>query len=348
MKSRIEKLRAKMGDMGIIISNPINALYFSGINSSNITLYITKNELFLITDFRYKEASEKNECGFAVLTEKSAIESLKEIGLQKKVFIEADFLTYNAYNEYSQNFRETSFIPADSIISELRVIKEEVEIDYMKKAQQISDMAYIKTISQIKEGMTELDLKALLDYNIAISGSAKSAFDTIVLFSENSSSPHGVPTNRKLKNKDNILIDFGATYNHYCSDMTRTIFFGGASEEDKKVYHAVLESHKLAVEAVKLGEQCDKTDKVARDFLDNAGYKGMFGHSLGHGVGLFIHENPRVSPKSTNVFQENMVFTIEPGVYIERKIGIRIENTYYLAKNGVFSLTNVEKTLTIL
>ena len=130
--------------------------------------------------------------------------------------------------------------------------------------------------------------------------------------------------------------------------MTRTIFFGGVSEEDKKAYHAVLEAHRLSLAAVQTGEQCEKADRTAREYLDQAGYKGLFGHSLGHGVGLNIHENPRLSPKSTNVFQENMVFTIEPGVYIAGKIGIRIENTYYLAKNGVFSLTDVEKTLTIL
>jgi Xaa-Pro aminopeptidase len=348
MLNRIQKLRDKIGEQGIIISNPTNALYFSGINSSNITLYISKDQLFLITDFRYKEVAEKNKYGFVVLTQKKIIESLKDIGIAKEVLLETDFLTYDSYGDYTANFENTKFFPANNIILELRIIKEDIEIEYMKMAQEISDKAYSKTLSEIKEGMTELELKALLDYNMSVLGSVKTAFDTIVLFSENSSSPHGVPTNRKLKKGDNVLIDFGATYNNYCSDMTRTFFYGSVCDEYKKAYNAVLEAHTLALNSVLLAGQCEQTDKIARDFLDNSGYKGLFGHSLGHGVGLFIHESPRLSPKSTDVFEENMVFTIEPGIYIEKKIGIRIENTYYLAQNGVFSLTNVEKTLTIL
>lgn len=348
MLNRIQKLREKIGDKGIIISNPTNAIYFSGINASNITLYITKDELYLITDFRYKELAEQNEYGFVVLTKKKIIESLKDIGLLKKVYIETDYLTYNSYSEYTKNFSDTEFLSADNIILDLRVIKEEIEIEYMKKAQEISDKAYLKTILEIKEGMTELELKALLEYNMSILGSKKTAFETIVLFSENTSYPHGVPTDKKLKKGDNIIIDFGATYNNYCSDMTRTIFFGGACLEYKKAYNAVLEAHILALGSVFINEKCEKVDTLARDFLDNKGYKGLFGHSLGHGVGLFIHESPILSARSTDIFLENMVFTIEPGIYIEKKFGIRIENTYFLAKNGVFSLTNVEKALTIL
>jgi len=337
---RINRLRKKLNkNQGIIISNPANAYYFSEIKSSNITLYISKEKAYLFTDFRYKEIAENNKHGFIAITKQSNIEEFTEA--ETEILVETDYITHDNYEKLSGKL---NIISAKSIMSDLRLIKDETEISNIKKACEIAENAYVKTLKDIKEGMTELELKALLQYNMILTPS----FDTIVLFGENSSIPHGESGDRRLKHGDTILMDFGCFYNGYASDMTRTVFFGTPSNEQKKAYSTVLKSHEMAVEFIEANRECSKIDQMAREYIENEGYKGLFGHSLGHGVGIDIHELPRLSQKSDDLLKENMVFTVEPGIYIEKNFGIRIENTYVLGENKAKSLMNVEKCLTIL
>ena len=346
MENRLKKLREKIKDYdGIIISNPINAKYFTGITSSNITLFITKKESFLFTDFRYKELAQINSAGFEVVWENNAFANLCDcVSDKKSILIETDYITYDYYSRLTEKFPSHAFIPTKNIISDLRIIKDATELEYIKKACEIADNAYAKTLPLVKEGMTELELKSILEYNMKVNPS----FDTIVLFGSNTSLPHGQPSDRKLKNNDIILMDFGSLVGGYGSDMTRTIFFGKLSSERKKAYDTVLEAHKLAVAKIEENLKCSEADKEARDYINNCGYVGCFGHSLGHGIGLDLHELPYLSEKSENIFKENMTFTIEPGIYIENQFGIRIENSYCLSSSGLISMTSSDKNITII
>ena len=342
--TRINRLREKLNEnQGIIISNPANAFYLSEIKSSNITLYITKNKTFLFTDFRYKEIAEQNKQGFETITDKNIL-NCDFLGEEPEILLETDYITYDCYKKLAERYNKIKLIPADNLVTNLRLIKSEAEISNIKRACEIAENAYLKTLPDIKEGMTELSLKALLQYNMLFTPS----FDTIVLFGEASSVPHGESSDRKLKLGDTILMDFGCFYNGYASDMTRTIFFGQPSSAQKKAYTTVLSAHERAVEFIAGNKKCSEIDKEARDYIDNSGYKGLFGHSLGHGLGIDIHEAPRLTTKTDDVLNENMIFTIEPGIYIEKNFGIRIENTYVLSENTAKSLMNVEKSLTIL
>ena len=347
--TRINKLREKLNkNEGIIVSNPSNAFYLSEIRSSNITLYITKEKAILFTDFRYKELAEKNKYGFSVVSDKDFLSSFSRfLSDEAEILVENDYITLDFYEKLNKKCKEhknIKFLSAKNIINDLRIIKDEDEISNIKKACETAENAYLITLPDIKEGMTELELKALLQYNMMLTPS----FDTIVLFGGNSSLPHGVSGERILKNGDAILMDFGCFYNGYASDMTRTVFFGNPSEDQKKIYKTVLKAHEIAAEFISDSKDCSKIDRVAREYIDNAGYRGLFGHSLGHGVGIDIHESPGLMTKSVEMLKENMVFTIEPGIYIEKNFGVRIENTYVLAENTAKSLINVEKSLTIL
>ncbi len=333
---------------GILITNPKNAYYFSGISSSNITLYITKKKRYLITDFRYFEAAKKNSGNYEVLWEKKLIYYIKEIIKEETVFVETDYLTYDKYHLIKEN-TSAALKKADDMIKKLRIIKDDKEIECIKKAQEISDEAFNNVLSFVKPGITEKELKSELEYNMSKLGSEKPSFDTIVLFGKNTSRPHGEPSDAILQKNDIILIDFGSTYQGYCSDTTRTFFIGDPSSEMIKAYNDVLYAHKLARDNIKPDLRAEDADKYARDYLYDNGYKGLFGHSLGHGVGLDIHELPTLSPGSDGILKENMIFSIEPGVYFENEFGIRIEDLYYMNEKGApVSFTKLNKELMIL
>lgn len=348
---RIKRLIKNLKDNeAYLITDRKNCFYFSGISSSNITLYITKSKRFLITDFRYAEASLKNTAGFKVLTEKSTLEYLKIISEEEKkekVYTEFDKISVSFYDELRKTIKG-EILPIGNNINNLRAVKDHYELECIKKSQEIADKAFLKMLESVKEGVSENELKAELEYQMALGGSEMPSFDTIVLFGSKTSLPHGTPTGQKLKSKDIILMDFGATYKGYASDNTRTFFFGTPDEKQKKAYDAVLNAHIATRDLIKIGMRGSEADKIARDLLDDCGYKNLFGHSLGHGVGLDIHENVRLSLKSDDILCENMVFSIEPGIYLENDFGIRTEDIYVLKKDGVHSLTTLTKDILII
>ena len=345
---RINKLISCISENeGILITNEKNCFYFSGINSSNICLYITKNKRFLITDFRYLEVSSKNMADFEVLWKKRRIEQLKDVISEEKVYVETDSLSVDEYELYKQNLN-CEFLKADTLIKNIRLYKDEFEINCIKKAQEIADKAFLNILDKIKTGVSESDVKAELEYEMLRAGSQKPSFDTIVLFGNKTSLPHGEPDGNVLKANDIILIDFGATYMGYRSDTTRTFFKG---EPDKKMidaYNHVNKAHDLAFSFIKRGVMGSEADKTARDYLDKNGYENLFGHSLGHGTGLDIHESPSLSLKSKDILENNMTFSVEPGVYFENEFGIRIENLCYLSDCKPYSFTKLSRNLLII
>lgn len=346
---RLQKLRAQLKEKeGILVSDPKNAFYFSGITSSNIHLYITKDKAYLLTDFRYQQAAEANEAGFLVLSEGSLVSKLKEVITEDTVYIEQQYLTVHFYKMLLDHFPHTEFPNVKSMIMDLRLIKDEEELSIMKKAQSISDMAYSEMLSFVKEGVSELELRAELDYRMLRYGAQKPSFDTIVLFGPHAALPHGEPKGRTLAKGDMMLFDFGCLYEGYCSDVTRTVFFGEPSQKARHAYETVLTAHYMARDMIAVGKACADADKVARDYIEKQGYPGAFGHSLGHGVGVKVHEHPTLGQSSTEIFQNGMVFSVEPGIYLPHEFGIRIEDTYYLENDTLHSTTTLDKTLQIL
>ncbi len=345
---RINKLIENLNDnQGILITNEKNCFYFSGINSSNICLYITKSKRFLMTDFRYLEVSLKNKGNFEVLWKKRRIDFLKEFVTEDEVFFETDNLTFDEFEEY-KNILNCKILKIEDKIKKIRLYKDDEEISYINEAQKIADKAFLNTLDKIKVGMSEKELRAELEYEMAVLGSEKSSFDTIVLFGKNTSLPHGEPGNTILEKNDIILIDFGATYKGYCSDTTRTFFIGTPNEKMLRAYNDVNEAHSLAFSFIKKNVNASLADKTARDFLDKNGYENLFGHSLGHGTGLDIHESPTLSLNSLDVLENGMTFSVEPGVYFENEFGIRIENLCYLKDGKPMSFTNLSRDLLIL
>lgn len=355
MTNRIKNLRVKIKKEGLdafLVSSLINIRYLTGFTGSNALLVITLNNSILITDSRYQEqvTKETNSCKI-IISSGSLFDTLYKNGILKKaksVGFEGSNLVFSTAQKIKKLFKPTKFIPFDNFVEALASQKDESEISATKKAVEISDMVFSEILEFVKPGITELDISAEISYRIKKHGAEKESFQTIVASGTNSSMPHARATNRKLKNNEPLLIDFGAKFHGYRSDMTRTIFFGNLSPMFIKIYNIVLNAQKIAIEHVKSEIACCDLDGLARDYIANNGYGNFFKHSLGHGVGLQIHQSPLISPVSKEVLKENMIITIEPGIYLPNKFGVRIEDNILVQKNGYKNLTKSTKELTIL
>lgn len=237
---------------------------------------------------------------------------------------------------------------AKSVILESRMVKDETELQLLTQAESIGDAAFTHILDYIKPGVTEADIALEIEFFMKRQGASKLSFDTIVASGPNSSMPHAQVTNRKLQNGDFVTMDFGCVYQGYCSDMTRTVAIGEPTEEMKKVYQIVLDANLRAMDAIQEGVKCNEIDAIARNYIKEQGYGDYFGHGLGHGVGLDIHEEPRFSPKCEVVTKANMVITDEPGIYLPGKFGVRIEDLVVVKKKGYERLSHSEKKLIIL
>ncbi len=313
---------------GMMITKPENIRYLSGFTGSSGIMVMLPDEKFLLTDFRYQEQAEKEapECGIIIIKNGYA-ESLKKLFAEKSVKtvgFEPEELSYSQYKSFSSVAGE--FLPYESFTKDLRLIKTPEEIANIKKAAEIAEDSLLDTLGFIKEGVSEADIACELDYRMRKRGASGNSFETIAVAGVNSSLVHGSPGKYKIQSGDFLLIDFGCVYNGYCSDMTRTFAIGDISKKQKQVYDIVLKAQLAALGKIAPGVKASDIDKVARDIIKDAGYGECFGHALGHGVGLKIHEEPRLSEKSDTVLQPGMVITIEPGIYIEGEFGVRIED----------------------
>ena len=270
---------------------------------------------------------------------------LKDIGTEN-LFIDFSRTTVKDYNEY----KEFGFPICDceDTIKQMRAVKENSEIESTIKACEIAQKALYKGLEQVKLGMTELELRDIIEGYILDFGGEGTSFETIVAFGKNGAVPHHKTGNTKLENDMPILIDMGARFNGYCSDITRIMFFGNPTEEFKACYDAVLRANELAEQNIKVGTTTDVADGFARNYLKEKGLDKYFTHSLGHGIGLEIHEYPALSFRKKDELKENSLFTIEPGVYLDGKFGIRIEDTVLLTKDGIKRLFTDSKELKII
>ncbi|MBE7029001.1 MAG: aminopeptidase P family protein [Ruminococcaceae bacterium] len=348
MKNKLEKIKEILVSNncdGYIVTNNSDILYLSGIKSSNIILLITLDNSYVLSDARYKFVIERQNVYKPYCITKPIIESVTELicdlGL-KKVIIDPEHISHK---NYMKIFKSVNLYDLSSVTKSLRIIKDNQEIDSIIKAQKISEKAFFATLKFIKEGMTTKEISAYLDYKMSEYGSEENAFSTIVVNEEESADCHGVPSDKKVKNGDLILFDFGATKNGYRNDITRTVALGYINKEKKKMYDLVLEAHKKCAEFLKPGVKCHEVHNIAVEVFKKYGVLDNFLHSLGHGVGIDIHEYPALNSKCEDVLEEGMVVTIEPGLYFENKFGIRIEDTYIITNNGCKSIANIEKSL---
>ena len=340
---RSERLKKQMNlekDTAILIENNYNRAYFSGVFSSMGSLIIDISEAILLIDFRYIEAAEKSSFpGIKpVLMDGNSVQMIGEHLKSKnirKVLLE-DGISLARFRALKQ-LSDVEFIDDEKLektIEKLRSVKEDGEIEKISKAQEITDTAFSDIVSCIKPGMTEKEIAAKLEFLMKMNGADGTAFSTIVVSGENSSLPHGVPGDRRVREGDFITMDFGAIKEGYCSDMTRTVALGEISEKQKKVYNTVLKAHLAASEQAKAGMTGKELDAVAREIIEDSGYGEFFGHGLGHSLGLEVHEYPSANRVNEEPLGENVVMTIEPGIYLPGEFGVRIENMVVLCREG--------------
>ncbi len=343
--SHLKNLQAAMTAASveaIVVSSEINQRYLSGLNYTDGFVVVLPETAFLLADFRYIEDARSivDSSEFEiVMPDRSMLAYvaaiLKDHAVKTAYFEEAS-LSYALLERFKSTFEGVELIPGGSkLIDDLRLFKDEGEIAKMTKAQKLTDDAFAHILNFINPDRTEVEVALELEFYMRAHGSEGTAFETIAVSGTNSSRPHGVPRPVKLE-RGFFTMDFGARVDGYCADMTRTVVIGKADDEIRRLYNTVLEAQTSAIAALRVGLPCAEADKVARDIIDNAGYAGRFGHSLGHGVGLFIHEEPRLAGKvsAEETLQPGHVVTVEPGIYIEGKYGCRIEDMIAVLPDG--------------
>lgn len=351
--SNFRRLLEESGKDAAIISEKTNQRYLSGFDFDDGLVLVTRGQSYLITDFRYVEAA-RAECSreLTVLTPEggqlTCIAGLLAENGCHTVLTEEQALSCASFARYTEMLKDFTLEGgASAMLTELRLIKDEEELETIARAQAITDAAFSHILTVLHPEMTEIEVALELEFFMRRNGAEDIAFPTIAVSGTNSARPHGVPRRCRLE-RGFLTMDFGAKADGYCSDMTRTVFLGRADEEEKKLYHTVLKAQTSALDALSEGASCRELDSIARSIIDGAGYKGLFGHSLGHGVGMFIHENPRLSfaAKPESVLRRGHVVTVEPGIYAEGKYGCRIEDMVAIAHDGsVRNFTKSKKEL---
>ena len=334
-----------------LITSDVNRRYFTGMRSSDGAVLAFRDKAYLIIDFRYIEKARNTVTAAEVIEQKKLypqIAELLKLHNAKNMAVESQTMTVSQFNTLKKTLPNVEIVGTDVLsngINSLRMVKDEAEIEYIRKAQEIAEKAFDGILGFIHEGITEREIALELDRLMLTGGAEAISFDTIALCGKNTSMPHGVPSDKKLEPGEFVLMDFGAVYNGYHSDMTRTVCLGQPDEEMKKVYGIVLEAQNAALSAAHGGISGQELDGIARSIIEDAGYGDNFGHSLGHGVGLDIHERPNAAPSYRQSLETGAVVTVEPGIYIPGKFGVRIEDFVILTENGCINLTKSAKNI---
>jgi len=356
-ENRVDNLRGIFPDLGIDtfwIIQPENRRYLSGfkaqdgqLTESSGSLLITLHEALLITDSRYTTQAEQEVKGFEVVTQKGGLveelsSTLKRLGT-KRLGFEGGYLIWELFEEVKEKLSRQSppidLVPLKGVVEEIREIKEPDEIEILRRSAELMSDVLGRVIAELEPGQSEREVAWKIETLIREQGAEEASFPPIVASGPNSALPHAIPTERALGEGEPIILDVGAKLDGYCSDMTRTVFLGEPSDNFKEIYMTVREAQVSAFKSVKPGMKTTEADSIARDHIEKAGYGAYFGHSLGHGIGLAPHEIPAVSPLRPKSLQEGMVFTIEPGIYLPGKGGVRLEEMVLLGREGAELLT---------
>lgn len=352
----IAKIRRAMREHGadaLLLTSEINRRYATGFHSTAGVVYISEKRAAFFTDFRYIEAARQQIEGFevrepgagqsyaAVVNQLIQADHVGSIALEDEALTHAEYLTW-------QDNLTARVMPQRGLMSRLRTIKTAEEIERIVAAQRIAESAFLEVLEDIRPGVTEKQIAAELTYRMLYYGAENMSFDPIVVSGANSSKPHGVPGEKPVCEGDFVTMDFGCIVDGYCSDMTRTVAVGYATDEMTAVYETVLRAQKAGIAAARPGVAGREVDRAGRDVIEKAGFGACFGHGFGHGVGLYIHEEPTASPRGERILQEGMVITAEPGIYLPGRFGVRIEDMLALTNDGCRNLTEAPKELLIL
>lgn len=351
---KLKKIRELLTENEIdalLITNPFNRRYMTGFTGTAGLVLISSDDAVFITDFRYVEQAEREIDGFRIVQHTKTIieevaEHVKSMGL-KVIGFEKDDMTFGQYEMYQEKL-EVQLKPVSNIVEKLRLVKTEDELSVLKQAAKIADDAFAHICTFIKPGVTELEVSNELEMYIRSQGATSSSFSTIVASGLRGALPHGVATDKVIETGELVTLDFGALYNGYISDITRTVAVGQPSEKLKEIYEVTLAAQELALKEIKPGMTGIEADAIARDYITSKGYGDAFGHSTGHGIGLEVHEGPALSFRSQTILEPNMVVTVEPGIYLAGIGGVRIEDDIVITNNGNDRLTHSPKELIIL
>lgn len=341
-----------------VVFRPENRRYLTGITSSNGMLLVCEEKQVFYTDFRYITMANKDiRPGYSVellkdTFAKTLAEDLPET--VEKVYFEDEYLSYSEYRALSDAISSRFELVGDEkLLARLRIVKSEEEIEKIKIAQSYTDAAFRHVCGFIAENwkkgdLTEKRIAAEIDYAMKCAGAANPSFDTIVASGENGAKPHAVPSDRVIRDGDLITMDFGSVHDGYCSDMTRTVGVGAVSDHQKEIYNIVLQAQEKALKELHAGMTGVAVDAIARDVIAENGYADAFGHSLGHGIGLMIHEAPNFSPKFQGEIPAGAIMSVEPGIYLPDDCGVRIEDMVVMTEKGCINLTHSPKELILL
>ncbi len=333
---------------GILLTSPYNMRYFSGFSGGEGAVWISETTRMVFTDSRYSEQAQNEAKYFAVKETNNWTYEICEVAREenaKTIIFEDSDLSAAMYLSLSEKIENAEFCRGSQKLNTLRMVKNDKELDLMQKAENIACRAFDRIVNFIKPAMSEKTVAAELEYYIRQEGGDGPAFETIAISGARCSLPHGVPTDKIIEKGDFVTMDFGASVQGYCSDMTRTVVVGKATEKQKEIYSIVKKAQQAGLEFIRAGITGKEADAVARGIIESEGYGEYFRHSLGHGVGLLIHELPNLSPKSDIVLQENMVVTCEPGIYIPGFGGVRIEDMICVKNDGNLNFTVYPKEL---
>ena len=337
---------------GILISTPKNIQYITNFECDpheRLLMYILRKDgkEFILCPELEKNSAKNSTNNIEIIgyidTENGFEKLMKATYYLENLAVEKEHLTVKRFEIIQEVFKSNNILDCSSLIKNLRKYKSKEEIEFLQTAAKFADKCIEIAKDNLRIGITELELKAIIENEIQKFGINKMSFDTIVLFGDGAANPHGLSSSRKLKENEYVLLDLGCYYKDYASDITRCLEFGRVSEFDKSIYDIVLKANTEAIKAVKPGVTFASLDKIARDIITDAGYGQYFTHRLGHGLGMDCHEYPDVSQSCNDILEEGMVFTIEPGIYIPDKVGIRIEDDIVVTQNGYIQLTQYKK-----
>jgi Xaa-Pro aminopeptidase len=355
MSTRAERLIAALDEAGVdlmLVSNLVNVRYLTGFTGSNGLAMIGPNTRVFLTDFRYTEQAEQEvypefeRVTVAQNLTTDAIEHLPEGS--PRVGYESETVTVDAYERTRELFGErVELVAVKSLVENMRLVKDEQEIELIAAAQRIADQAFEVLLAGGLEGRTERELALALEHDMRLRGAESPSFDSIVAGGGHGALPHATPRDVKLEKGQLVVIDWGAKCRGYCSDCTRTVAVGEPGPEAREAYELVLGAQQVGLDEVRAGGNGKEIDKAVRDIIYGAGHEGHYGHGLGHGVGLEIHEAPTLSFRSEDTLQAGTVVTVEPGVYLPGKFGIRIEDLVVVTEEGNRILTSIPKPLRI-
>ena len=349
---RVERLRGLLDENGLealLIASPYNRRYISGFTGSAGYALITSADSYFLTDFRYRVQAAEQLTGFQVIEHGTSpldeIRVLLEKEGIRKLGFEQEHVSYSEYVQWGGTLGGIELVPAAGLVEKLRMIKDDAELQVMQEAADLADRTFTHITGVLATGMKETDIALEMEVFMRSHGATSSSFDTIVASGERSALPHGVASSRIIGVDEFVKLDFGAYYNGYCSDLTRTVVIGKPSDKHKEIYNIVLEAQLYALDRIRPGMTGMEADALCRGIIAKYGYGDNFGHGTGHGLGMEIHEAPRLSRLGDTILTPGMTVTVEPGIYVPGFGGVRIEDDIVITESGIKILTSSPKDL---